>query len=210
MRNQRVHVANGGFAMKHLSIIGARRVVAVAAAVATAGLAITSAAFAATSSPSGAVVPRCAAIAGGGPGLGLGVWVAADQGNGAAGTIFYPLEFTNLSGRTCSLYGFPGVSAIDRHGRQLGSPAGWESGTQGGGPFGIAHTVILAPGATAHAVLAYHDAVVGSAPGCHPATASELRVYPPDQRTAAHAFFDLPVCSHAGPVYLNVGPIQRG
>jgi hypothetical protein len=209
MRNQRVHVANGGFTMKHLSIT-ARRVVAVAAAVAAAGLAVTSAAFAATSSPSGAVVPRCAAIAGGGPGLGLGVWVAADQGNGAAGTIFYPLEFTNLSGRTCSLYGFPGVSAIDREGRQLGSPAGWESGTQGGGPVGTAHTVILAPGATAHAVLAYHDAVVGSAPGCHPATASELRVYPPDQRTAARAFFDLPVCSHAGPVYLNVGPIQRG
>ena len=42
--------------------------------------------------------------------LGLG---AVDQGNGAAGTIYYPLEFTNLSGRTCSLYGFPGVSVID-------------------------------------------------------------------------------------------------
>lgn len=189
--------------MKHLSTTSARRAIAIAAAVAAAGLATTSAAFAATSAPPAAVMTRCAATAGGGPGSGLAVWVAADQGNGAAGTIFYPLEFTNLSGHTCTLSGFPGVSAIDHGGRQLGSPAGWEPGTP--------HTVILGPGATAHAVLAYHDVVVGGAPGCDPVdSASELRVYPPDQRTAAQAFFDLPVCSHAGPVYLNVGPIQRG
>ena len=53
----------------------------------------------------------------------LGAWVAADQGNGAAGSIYYPLEFTNLSGHACSMRGFPGVSAIDRNGHQLGSPA---------------------------------------------------------------------------------------
>jgi len=189
--------------MKRLSTSTARRIITLAAAVAAAGLATTSAAVAATSAPSAAVMPRCAATVDGGPGPGLAVWVAADQGNGAAGTIFYPLEFTNLSGHTCSLYGFPGVSAIDRHGRQLGSPAGWESQTP--------HTVILAPGATAHAVLAYHNAVVGAAPGCHPVdTAFDLLVYPPDQRTAGHAFFSLTVCSHTGPVYLNVGPIQGG
>jgi len=188
--------------MKHLSTTSARRVIAIAAAVAAAGLATTSAAFAATWAPPAAVMARCAASAGGGPGPGLAVWVAADQGNGAAGTIYYPLEFTNLSGHTCTLSGFPGVSAVDRGGRQLGSPAGWESGT--------VHTVILGPGATAHAVLAYHDVVVGGAPGCDPADSASLRVYPPDQRTAAHAFFDLPACSHTGPVYLNVGPIQRG
>jgi hypothetical protein len=190
--------------MKHLSNAAARRIIMLAAAVAAAGLATTSAAFAATSAPSAAPMPRCAATLDGGPGPGLAVWVAADQGNGAAGTIFYPLEFTNLSGHTCSLYGFPGVSAIDRHARQLGSPAGWESQTP-------PHTVVLAPGATAHAVLAYHNAVIGAAPGCDPVnTASGLLVYPPDQRTAGHAFFSLTVCSHKGPVYLNVGPIQGG
>ena len=131
------------------------------------------------------------------------MWVAADQGNGAAGTIFYPLEFTNLSAHSCSLHGFAGVSAIDRDGHQLGSPAGWDSGTS--------TTVILAPGATAHAVLAYHDAVLGQSPGCHSvSTASELRVYPPDQRTATDAFFDLQVCTHAGPIYMDVGPILPG
>jgi len=200
MRNRRVHVAYGGNDMKHLSTIAARRVIAVAAAVAAAGLATTSAAVAATSAPSAAATPKCSANAGG---PSLAVWVAADQGNGAAGTIFYPLEFTNLSAHSCSLHGFAGVSAIDRDGHQLGSPAGWDSGTS--------TTVILAPGATAHAVLAYHDAVLGQSPGCHSvSTASELRVYPPDQRTATDAFFDLQVCSHAGPIYMDVGPIQPG
>lgn len=186
--------------MKHLSTTAARRAIAVAAAVAATGLATTSAAFAATSAPSAAATPRCAANAGR---PSLAVWVAVDQSQGAAGTIYYPLEFTNLSAHSCSLHGFAGVSAIDRAGRQLGSPAGWNSGTS--------NTVILAPGATAHAVLEYHDAVIGQSPGCHSvSTASELRVYPPDRRTAAHAFFDLQACSHAGPIYMDVGPIQPG
>jgi len=186
--------------MKHLSTTAARRAIAVAAAVAATGLATTSAAFAATSAPSAAATPRCAANAGR---PSLAVWVAVDQSQGAAGTIYYPLEFTNLSAHSCSLHGFAGVSAIGRAGRQLGSPAGWNSGTS--------NTVILAPGATAHAVLEYHDAVIGQSPGCHSvSTASELRVYPPDRRTAAHAFFDLQACSHAGPIYMDVGPIQPG
>jgi hypothetical protein len=41
-------------------------------------------------------------------------------------------------------------------------------------------------------------------------TTFELRVYPPDERGATFAFFDLEACSHAGPVYLSVGPIKPG
>lgn len=193
--------------MKHFPLT-ARRVVAVAAA-AVAGLAISTAAYAATSSgtasTASAAIPKCT------PALGqygnVSVWVADGQGNGAAGTIYYPLEFTNVSGHTCSMYGFPGVSAISRGGRQLGSPANWESG----GSFGTPRTVIVRPGATVHAILAYHDAVVGSVSGCDPVnTTVQLRVYPPDQRGATFAFFDLEACSHAGPIYLSVGPIKPG
>ena len=95
-----------------------RRLIAGAAA-AVAGLAIPSAAYAATSSPTAraaTAIPQCTG------GLGLGAWVAVSQGNGAAGTIYYPLEFTNTSGHACSLFGYPGVSAISRSGQQLGSP----------------------------------------------------------------------------------------
>jgi Domain of unknown function (DUF4232) len=105
------------------------------------------------------------------------------------------------------MYGFPGVSAISRGGQQLGSPANWESG----GSFGTPRTVIVRPGATAHTVLAYHDVVVSTSPGCDPVnTTFELRVYPPDQRGATFAFFGLQACSHAGPAYLSVGPVKPG
>ncbi len=147
-----------------------------------------------TTRAAAASIPACTAA-------GLGVWVAIEQGNGAAGTIYYPLQFTNLSGHTCSLYGFPGVSAISRNGHQLGSPAGW-------GARNPIHTVILVPGATAHAILAYHNAVVTTEPGCDPVYSTfGLRVYPPNQYTATYAAFGLEACSHAAPVYMNVGPI---
>jgi hypothetical protein len=186
--------------MKHLSIT-TRRIVAVAAT-AVAGLAISTAAYAATSSGTAstttAYIPKCTA-------LDLGAWVAVGQGNGAAGTIYYPLEFTNLSGHTCSLFGFPGVSVIDRNGHQLGSPANWIRTT-------APHAVILRPGATAHTMLAYHDAVVGTEPGCNPVySAFLLRVYPPDQYSPALAAFSFQVCSHAGPLYMSIfGPITAG
>jgi Protein of unknown function (DUF4232) len=186
--------------MKHLPITARR--VAAAAAAAVAGLAISTAAYAATSSgtasTAAASIPKCTASD-------LGAWVAVGHGNGALGTIYYPLEFTNLSGHTCSLFGFPGVSAIDRQDRQLGSPANWIHTT-------APHAVILAPGATAHTTLAYHDAVVTTEPGCDPVySAVLLRTYPPDQYSATLAAFDFEVCSHAGPLYMSIlGPITSG
>ena len=198
--------------MKYHLSRGGRRAIAVMAGIAVAALAITSAAFAATSSgaspgsgAASAAIPKCTAALG--QYGNVSVWVADGQGSGAAGTIYYPLEFTNLSGHTCSMHGFPGVSAISRGGQQLGSPANWESG----GSFGTPRTVLVAPGATVHAILAYHDVVVSTPPACDPVnTTFELRVYPPDQRSAGFAFFGLQACSHAGPVYLSVGPIKAG
>jgi len=100
--------------------------------------------------------------------------------------------------------GFPGVSAIDRNGHQFGSPAGWATGV-------AAHTVVLAPGATAHTIMRYSDVTVTTAPGCHPVFSTfELRVYPPGQYGATHAFFGLEACSHAGPIYMSVEPILPG
>ena len=186
--------------MKHLPVTARRAFAAAAATVAA--LAISTAAYAATSSsaaPAGtAAIPKCTAGD-------LGVWLAVGQGNGALGTIYFPLEFTNLSRHTCSLFGYPGVSALDRNGRQLGSPAGW-------GSLAGARTVNLAPGATAHTLLGYHDAAVTTEPGCRPVFSTALlRVYPPDQRQATYAEFSLEACSHAGPVYMSIQePIVAG
>src|SRR5213595_1441703 len=52
----------------------------------------------------------------------LVVWMDT-EGNGAAGRVFYKLQFTHLSRHPCTLFRYPGVSAVDLHGHRLGSPA---------------------------------------------------------------------------------------
>ena len=195
--------------MKHLTAIPktARRTAAVIAAALAAGLIAASAAVAAsspgavltadTTHAAPAAVRACTAAD-------LGAWVAVDQVYGTAGSGYYPLQFTNLSRHACAMRGFPGVSAVDRNGHQIGSPAGWDHVIP-------ARTVVLAPGATAHSILRYGDVTVTTAPGCHPTFSTfELRIYPPGQRRATHAAFDFEACSHTGPVYLDVEPIRPG
>jgi len=54
----------------------------------------------------------------------LKVAVPRGQGNGAAGSSYYPIQFTNASGTSCTLYGYPGVSFVTAPGgRQIGIAA---------------------------------------------------------------------------------------
>ena len=199
--------------MKYLTTIpktsrrAAAIIAAAAAAIIAAGLIAAAAAVAASSSgavlaadtshAAPAAVRACTADD-------LGVWLAVAQLDGAAGSVYYPLQFTNLSRHACAMRGFAGVSAVDRNLHQLGSPAGRAHVVP-------VRTVVLAPGRTAHAVLRYGDVTVSTAPGCHPTFRTfELRVYPPGQHHATYAAFDFEVCSHAGPVYMDIGPIQAG
>lgn len=139
------------------------------------------------------VAPRCATG-------GLVVWMDT-QGNGTAGSSFFTLRFTNLSGRACTLLGYPGVSAVDLHGRQVGKAATRE-------PM-RARVVSVARGATATAILRIVDADNFPAGVCRQVTAAGLRVYPPGQRTAKTIPFPFRACSRAaGPAYLHVRPVK--
>jgi Domain of unknown function (DUF4232) len=151
--------------------------------------------------------PRCATS-------GLVVWLDVPPGHDFAGGAGYDLEFTNLSGRACTLRGYPGVSAVSLSGRQLGSPAGW------GAP--VATMVRLARGATATAHLQINDpGGYGTRcllpppwkqpwrPGTLP-TAAGLRVYPPGQFTSKVIPYPFRACAHAGPVYIHTGPVTAG
>jgi Protein of unknown function (DUF4232) len=40
--------------------------------------------------------------------------LAVGQPNGAAGTIFYPLDFTSTAGAACTMYGYPGSRSSAR------------------------------------------------------------------------------------------------
>lgn len=178
-------------------IKGTRRTVAAIAA--ALGLGIGSAVWAASASaaPSAAaaIPPVCTTA-------NLSVWVNVSGASGAAGTIYYPLEFTNTSNHTCRVWGYPGVSALNANGKQLGSPAGRDSLYPGA-------WVNIPSGGTAHSLFGYGDAEVSTS-GCKPATAATIKVYPPNQTTAALGFFSLPACTVGGHVYLHVTVIRPG
>jgi Protein of unknown function (DUF4232) len=132
---------------------------------------------------------------------GLAVWLGVGEGGAAAGSTYYPLEFTNTSSHRCRLFGFPGVSAVSN--RQLGSPAQRNRARP-------TYRVTLLPGATAHTLLQIID--VGNFPSgkCKPAEATGLRVYPPGQFAAAEIPFSFRACSAKDPIFLSVQPIQPG
>ena len=165
-----------------------------AAVTATVALGIGAAAWATSSADAAsAATPRCTAG-------NLAVWVNADSENGAAGTIFYNLDFTNISGHTCHLFGYPGVSATNFNGKQLGPAARRDNGVP-------ATTVNIVPGGTAHATLGYVDVQVD--PSCHPVRADVLKVFAPNTVVARHAFFDLPVCT-TNRIDLTIRRVQPG
>jgi hypothetical protein len=182
-------------------IRGSRRKLAAVAAVLGLGigsavLATSASAAPVASAPSATPIGQCASGA-------LAAWVGPERGDGAAGSIFYPLDFTNISSRTCTLQGFPGVSATTLGGKQLGNAASRDNGVPN-------KVVVLAPHATAHATLRYVDVQIDPSAACKQTPASLLKIFPPDQRTATSAFFSLPVCSVRGRTYLTIRRIQPG
>ncbi len=170
-----------------IKLFRTRRYLALAAGMAAAAalvlVSVAPSAFSASRpSAATAATPKC------GP-ADLGVWVARDQSDVAAGTAFFRLEFTNLSHHACTLYGFPGVSARASNGKLLGNPAARDDAVK-------ARTVRLAPGATGYALLAYSDVVTSNC--TKKVTAAYLLVYAPDQFVANTAFWSLTACTAAG------------
>ena len=87
----------------------------------------------------------------------------------AAGHSYVEFQLSNTSRSTCSFFGYPGVSALNSRGTEVGKPAR-HAGTK--------ITVRLAPGATAHFVLTITSAPLICA---HPVSAAQIRVFPPGQ-----------------------------
>jgi len=163
--------------------------------VAAGALAALASVLALATAPAGAAAPVCSASS-------LVVWLDT-QGNGAAGSIYYNLEFTNLGRGACTLYGYPGVSAVDLSGRQLGSAARRDA-------VRPAATVTLAAGGSAYTVLRITEA--GNYPGsaCGMVTAAGLRVYPPGQTASKLVPYPFSACSRSGPNILSVETVRGG
>jgi hypothetical protein len=133
----------------------------------------------------------------------LTVWQGI-PGDGAAGSTYYELEFSNTSRHACTLRGYPTVVAVNSRGTRLGRVSGHD-------PFFARRTVTLASGATAHAVLRLTDVSVFSPAACRPVMSAGLRIYAPSTTTSTVIPERLPVCSsRSGPTYLFVRVVRPG
>jgi hypothetical protein len=117
---------------------------------------------------------------------GLVVWLS--NGNGAAGSVFYTMDFTNLSGHTCTLRGYPGVSAVNLASNKIGAAATRDNAKK-------VKTLTLVNNATVRATLRVVEAGNFSPSVCHPTTAAGLRVYPPNQTASKLVPLPFGVCS---------------
>ncbi len=125
----------------------------------------------------------------------LEVWLGLGNGGAGAGSIRYPLEFSNTGQQACRLRGFPRVVALNSHGRRLGKIASHS---------GRRRTVILQPGATAHALLVISDIQV--TPSCGMVRAHGLRVTPPGGSATPIDGFSFLTCTKTR--ILSVGPVR--
>ena len=123
------------------------------------------------------------------------VWLES-RGSPGAGSVYYMLRLTNLSQGRCSLRGYPGVSAIDTAGRQLGSAAGRNARYP-------VRTILLAPGKSAQFLLQLNDPGFFPRSACRPSTAAGLRVYLPGVTAATVVPVPFGACSHVGAVFLH-------
>ena len=135
-----------------------------------------------------------------------GLHVKIGPGNGAAGTAYYDVELVNISGSTCFVQGYPGVSLVSA-GSNAGSQIGADAKRD---PVTPPRRIVLAPGRTAHAVLGVADAGNFPSSKCNPVSAHWLKVYPPDQTVALYAPFTTQTCASTSVPTMRITTISAG
>lgn len=132
--------------------------------------------------------------------------VKVGSGNGAAGTIYYNLDFTNVGSATCFVQGYPGVSLVSA-GSAAGSQVGADAKRDAATPV---RQIIIAQGQTAHAVLAVAEAGNFPPGKCNPVTAHWLKIFPPDQTLAAFVPFTTQTCASTSVPTLRITTMSAG
>ncbi len=113
---------------------------------------------------------------------------------GATGSTYVQIVFTNNSGATCTLYGYPGVSFAG------GSPVSQIGLAATEDPATPRQLITLAPGGVASALLRIVTAQNFPPSRCDLVTATYLQVYPPNQTTPIYISYSSSAC--AKPVHL--------
>jgi hypothetical protein len=125
------------------------------------------------------------------------------SGEGAAGTVYRPVLFTNKSNRMCTIQGFPGVSYVTGDdGHQVGSAA-VRVGAKGA-------AITLVPGASAQAPVGFTQVRNYDTAVCKPTTVRGLRVYPPHDTASVFIPLDGMGCAGNPPgQQLSVKTVQK-
>ena len=128
----------------------------------------------------------------------------AGLGQGAAGSDYQVIDFTNISSAPCTLYGYPGVSLAGGHPvTQIGAAASRSTATS-------AAVVTLAPGQTANALLRITHAQNYPSAACAPASTTYLQIYPPDQFTPIYLAYQSTGCAKAAVKLLTISVVAPG
>jgi hypothetical protein len=115
--------------------------------------------------------------------------VSLGGGQGAAGSTYTVIDFTNNSTSTCTLYGYPGVSlAGGKPVKQIGKAAQEDPATP-------RQLVTLQPGVTGNALLKIANALNYPKSRCDPVNASYLQIYPPNQTTPVYLAYQAQACA---------------
>jgi hypothetical protein len=126
------------------------------------------------------------------------------MGQGAAGSLYQTIDFTNISGKTCTLYGYPGVALA------TGSPV-----TQVGAAATRSTTtaptlVTLVAGQSANTTLRITDAGNYPTSTCDPVATTYLQIYPPNQTTPTYLAYNSTGCKKTSVNLLTIGVMQPG
>ena len=128
--------------------------------------------------------------------------VTLGPSSGYAGGVYQTIVFTNTSGTTCTLFGYPGVSLVSASHAQIGLAAQRASTV----PVKL---ITLATGVAANAVLQIVDALNFGSATCSPTQAAFLRIYPPNQTAPVYLADTSEIC--AQPVQtLFISAVQTG
>lgn len=123
---------------------------------------------------------------------------------GAAGSVYQVIVFTNVSGATCTLYGYPGVSlANGSPTTQVGLAAARSTQTS-------PSVVTLAPGKNANALLRITQALNYPSAKCTPTKTAYLKVYPPNQTAPTLVTYPTTGCASTAVNILTISVVQAG
>jgi len=123
---------------------------------------------------------------------------------GAAGSIYQVIDFTNISGAACTLFGYPGLALAG------GTPVTQIGAAAVRSPTSSPRLVTLAAGKTANAVLQITQAANYPASRCAPKASTYLQIYPPNQTTPIYLAYKSTGCSASAVNLLTVGVVQPG